>query len=128
MRAWILGVALVGATGGGVAIVLAGKDHQSPGGPSAEAKPTETCPDTGCPACKPTPPSDAADVTDLSALFATADISRPRVSFEEPPFAPPVKSVAVELAPSPRPVGAEECPMPRPVTISEEAPMPRTAG
>lgn len=126
MRTWILGVALAGATGGGVAFVLAGKPDQSHCGPCVEARPAATdCTADGCPSCKVTPPSDAADVTDLSALLATQiDSNRPRVSFDEPPFAHPVKATVAELAPQPRGV-AEECPMPRPVAEMEEAPMPR---
>ena len=127
MRAWILGVALAGATGGGVAFVLAGKAEQSHCGPCVEATPATDCGDDGCPHCKATPPSDATDVTDVSALLAgSVDATRPRVSFEEPPFARPVTVAGPELAPLPRGV-AEECPMPRPAVAGEEAPMPRAA-
>ena len=126
MRAWILGVALAGATGGGVAFVLAGKPDQSHCGPCVEAKPANDCAEGVCPSCKPTPPSDATDLTDVSALLAgSVDTSRPRVSFEEPPFAQPVKVTVAELAPLPRAL-AEECPLPRAAT-AEEAPLPRTA-
>ncbi len=126
MRAWILGVALAGATGGGVALVLAGKPDQSHCGPCVEARSATDCGENGCPSCKPTPPSDATDLTDVSVLLAgSVDTSRPRVSFEEPPFAPLVKLAVAELAPLPRTM-AEECPMPR-LVAGEEAPMPRAA-
>jgi hypothetical protein len=121
MRAWILGVALTGATGGGVAFVLAGKPE--PCGPSAEATPASPCTEGGCPSCKASAPTD---VTDLSALLASSvDTSRPQVSFDEPPFAQPVKAVVAEVAPLPR-AAAEEGPMPRRLS-GEEAPMPRAA-
>lgn len=134
MRAWILGVALLGVTGGGVAFVLAGKGQQSHCGPCIEAnsktaadvKPTD---DDGCPSCKRTRPTDSADVTDLGALLAgSGDPSRPRLSFDEPPFAPPTASVVRELAPMPHALSVTEiCPMPRltSATITEVAPMPR---
>ena len=126
MRAWILGVALAGATGGGVALVLAGKPDLSHCGPCAEARLATDCGEDGCPSCKPTPSSDATDLTDVSALLAgSVDTSRPRVSFEEPPFAQPVKVAVAELAPLPS-APAEECPMPR-LVAGEEAPMPRAA-
>ena len=128
MRTWILGVALAGATSGGVAFVLAGKPDQSHCGPCVEAPPAAAaCTEDGCPSCKVTPPSDAADVTDLSALLATpVDSSRPRVSFDEPPFAQQVKVTVAELAPMPH-TFAEVCPMPRLIAVAEQAPMPRAA-
>jgi len=126
MRAWILGVALAGATGGGVAFVLAGKPEQFHCGPGVEATLVGECTEGVCPSCKPTPPSDATDVTDLSALLASSvDTSRPRVSFDEPPFAHPVKAAVAEVAPQPRGL-AEESPMPR-LASAEQAPMPRVA-
>ena len=135
MRAWILGVALAGLTGGGVAFVLAGKRDQSHCGPCIEAKGIAPAagasePDDGCcPSCKPTRPTDAADVTDLGALLAeSADPSRPRLSFDEPAFAPPATVAVRELAPMPRTLAvAEVCPMPRPMSVTEVAPMPRPA-
>ena len=127
MRTWMLGVALAGATGGGVAFVLAGKTEGTHCGPCVAvvpANPSE-CPETGCSKCKATPASDVIDVTDVSSVFAAADNSRPFVSFEEPPFAKPVVRLAeTEAAPMPRAV-AEVCPMPR--LVGEEAPMPRAA-
>lgn len=122
MKAWILGVALVGATGGGVAFVLASKGDVPACGACPEVKAnTGTGTDSqpgDCPSCKPSRMA-ATDLADVSALLAAADTAgAPRVSFDEPPFAQPARAQQPEV---------EVAPMPRSLPTVEEAPMPRPA-
>lgn len=120
MKAWVLGVALLSATGGGVAFVLASQANTPTEVTGQPAKVAGVCPSEStlgeCSGCKSSP----TDLADVSALLASAEPARPGVSFDEPPFAQPIRVRAQQPE-------VETAPMPRPVSATEEAPMPRPA-
>lgn len=120
MKVWVLAVAILSATGGGVAFVLAtqGDAPAVVAGPSTKGVAVDRTGSTvgECAGCRTSP----TDLADVSVLLASAEPARPGVSFDEPPFAPPVRVRAQQPE-------VETAPMPRPTTTAEEAPMPRKA-
>ncbi len=114
MKQTILCGALVMATGGGVAFVLANRPTApADTSPKPAAVATAGEPTDPCPTCR-TGSAGVTDVVDLTAKFAAKSVERGEfVSFDEPPLARPkgdVQPVGHEL-----PADREVLPPPREV-------------